>query len=89
MPAKVERKILEIGKSKATALPPDWLRALKLGIGDSVEMLYNFIVIIKPKNVKLDPVFLSKELEILAALEAEMPMKEKKTMEEGKENEEH
>jgi antitoxin component of MazEF toxin-antitoxin module len=69
MPARIERKILETGTSRAVALPPDWMRALKLDKGDPVDVLYNFIVLVKPKNVKLDPEFLRKELEILANLE--------------------
>lgn len=58
------------------ALPPDWLRALGLDVGSTVEVLYNFIVLIKPRGVKLDPAFMAKELEVLTNLEAEKPVKE-------------
>ena len=58
------------------ALPPDWLRALGLDVGNTVEVLYNFIVLIKPKGLKLDPDFMAKELRVLANLEAEAPTKE-------------
>jgi len=76
LPAKIERKILKTGDSKATALPPDWLRAFKLDIGDSVEVLYNSIVIIKPKGFPLDPDFLKKEFDLILQLEKEGASKE-------------
>lgn len=69
MPAKIDRKILRSGDSKVTALPPDWLRAFKINIGDKVEVFYNSIVIIKPKNFKLDPDFLKKEFDLIMELE--------------------
>jgi len=69
MPAKIERKILRSGDSKVTALPPDWVRMFRLCIGDSVYVLYNSIVIIKPKNFKLDPDFLKKEFDLIMELE--------------------
>jgi len=54
MPAKTTRKILKVGGSKTVALPPDWLRALELDLGDVVEVLYDTIVIIKPQQIGLD-----------------------------------
>jgi len=69
MPAKVSRKLLRVGDSKAIALPPDWLRALKIDVSDTVDVLYDFIVLIKPKGMKLDPDFLIKELRIISELE--------------------
>lgn len=69
MPAKIERKILKIGDSKVAALPPDWLRMFKLDIGDSVELFYDSIVIIKPKNFALDSDFLKKEFDLILKLE--------------------
>jgi len=71
MPAKTNKTILQSGGSKVIALPPDWLRALNLDVKDSVDVLYNFIVLIKPRNVKLDRNFLKKELDILASIETE------------------
>jgi len=71
MPARTTRTILQAGSSRAVVLPPDWLRALNLDVKDTVEVLYNFIVLIKPPGVKLDPAFMAKELEILASLETE------------------
>ena len=69
MPAKIDRKVLRSGDSKVTALPPDWLRAFNINIGDTVEILYDFVILIKPKGIKLDPDFLSKELKIMADLD--------------------
>lgn len=75
-PARRKRKVLKSGASKVVALPPDWLRALNLGVGDTVELLYDSVVIVKPKGVKLDPALLSKELEALANLETKGQVKE-------------
>lgn len=69
MPAKTDRKVLRTGNSKAMALPPDWLRMFKIDIGDTVEVLYNSIVIIKAKNFKIDPDFLKKEFDLIMELE--------------------
>ena len=54
MPSKNSRKILQVGDSKAVVLPPDWLRAMGLKKGESVEVLYNSVVIIKPLQVTID-----------------------------------
>jgi len=69
MPAKIVRKVLRSGDSKVAALPPDWMRAFGIDVGDTVELLYDIVVLIKPKNLKLDPDFLGKELRIMAELE--------------------
>ena len=69
MPAKIERKILRSGDSKVTALPPDWLRAFDINVGDDIVMLYNSIVIVKPKGFKLDSDFLRKEFALIMQLE--------------------
>jgi len=69
MPSKIERKILKTGDSKVVALPPNWLRMFKLDIGDKVDVLYNSIVIVKPKGFKLDTAFLKKEFELIIQLE--------------------
>lgn len=69
MPAKIERKILKSGDSKCTALPPDWLRIFKIDVGDKVDILYNSIVIVKPKGFKLDADFLKKEFALMMELE--------------------
>ncbi|RJS89190.1 hypothetical protein CW705_07850 [Candidatus Bathyarchaeota archaeon] len=69
MPAKVDRKILRSGSSKVAALPPDWLRAFKLEVGDQIEIFYDSVVIVKPKGLKIDHNFLVKEFELMAKLE--------------------
>ena len=71
MPAKIHRKVLRSGDSKVTALPPDWARAFKIEVGDTVEVLYDSIIIIKPKGIELDPEFLRKEFELILKLERE------------------
>jgi antitoxin component of MazEF toxin-antitoxin module len=52
-----------------TALPPDWMRAFKLTAGDEIDVLYNSIIIIKPKGIHLDPDFLKKEFALIMELE--------------------
>ena len=69
MPAKIVRKVLRSGDSKVAALPPDWLRMFKIDLGDTVEVIYDSIVIIKPPHLKLDPDFLKKELDLIVELE--------------------
>jgi len=69
MPAKIERKILRIGDSKAAALPPDWLRAFNIDVGDKIEVIYNSVIIIKPKSLSLDADFLKKELDLILKIE--------------------
>lgn len=69
MPARKDRKVLSSGDSKVVALPPDWLRALNLKVGDVVDLMYNSVVIIKSKGTKLDPALILKEIELLAMLE--------------------
>ena len=71
MPAKMKRKILKTGDSKVVALPPDWLRAFKIQLGDSVDIFYNSIVFIKPRGFKLDTDFLKKEFALIMELEAQ------------------
>lgn len=69
MPAKIERKILRIGDSKAATLPPDWLRAFNIDVGDKIEVIYNSVIIIKPKSLSLDADFLKKELDLILKIE--------------------
>ena len=67
MTAKNIRRILKSGSSKTVALPPDWLRALKLGLGDPVEVFYDSIVLVVPKDGRIDLDYINKELTILLA----------------------
>lgn len=65
MPMKTHRKILQSGGSRVVTLPPDWLRIYNLDVGDTVEIIYGSIVIIKPKDMKLDLDFIMKELKLI------------------------
>jgi len=67
MPAKNTRRILKSGSTKTVALPPDWLRALKLGLGDPVDVFYDSIVLVVPKDSEIDVDYVTKELSILMA----------------------
>ena len=49
-------------------LPPDWLRYYGLGLGDSVEMIYDGLVIIKPVGLPLTSEDLEVEVERLKRL---------------------
>ena len=69
MPAKIQRKVLRSGDSKVAALPPDWLRMFRIEIGDTVDLIYDTIVIIKPRGFELDPEFLKKEFNLILELE--------------------
>lgn len=69
MPAKIQRKVLRSGDSKVAALPPDWTRMFGIEIGDTVDVLYNSIVIVKPRGFQLDPNFLKKEFDLILQLE--------------------
>jgi antitoxin component of MazEF toxin-antitoxin module len=77
MPAKIQRKILRSGDSKAAALPPDWLRMFNLNVGDDIDVFYNSIVIVKPKDFKLDSNFLEKEFALIMDLEKKRENKKK------------
>ena len=46
-------------------MPIDWLRALGLKRGDSLEMIYNSVVLLKRPGRKLDLEMLRRELEEL------------------------
>lgn len=73
MPSKIVRNVLQCGSSKVVALPPDWMRMMKIGVGNNVDVYYNSIVIIKPSSGKFDPELLRKELELILKLESEAP----------------
>lgn len=70
MPAKMQRKVLQSGNSKVAALSPDWLRMFKINLGDSVDVIYNSIVIIKPRGFELDPDFLREEFNLILKIES-------------------
>jgi antitoxin component of MazEF toxin-antitoxin module len=76
MPARIERKVLQTGSSKCAVLPPDWLRMFNLKTGDKIDIFYNSIVIIRPKDFKLDADFLQKEFALIMELETKQKEKE-------------
>lgn len=68
-PAKTERKVIRVGGSHAVALPPHWLCAFNLKVGDVLDVIYDSVVIVKPKQAKLDPELFLRELEILTKMD--------------------
>lgn len=63
LPAKIYRKVLKLGDSRVTALPPNWLRYFEIETGDTVEILYNSVVVIKPVGLKMNHDLLRKEFD--------------------------
>jgi antitoxin component of MazEF toxin-antitoxin module len=70
MPALARRHIVAVGGSKAIPLPPDWLVALGLDLGDAVEVVYDSVVVVIPLGMHLDREFLVKEFAMLSSREA-------------------
>ncbi|MGD0071332.1 MAG: AbrB/MazE/SpoVT family DNA-binding domain-containing protein [Candidatus Bathyarchaeia archaeon] len=50
MPHKQTRKIIRVGNSLAITIPKPWLRYFNLSEKDSVTVLSNGAIIIKPEN---------------------------------------
>ena len=68
MPGKVERSILASGRSRVVVIPPAWLRFYNLEKGDTVELIYNGLILIKPAGMPLTSEDLRRELETLERL---------------------
>jgi len=68
MPASVGRSVFKTGNSLAVALPPGWLRLFGIKDGDKIDLIYDSVIIIKPKELILDPLFLKKEFEVIIKL---------------------
>jgi antitoxin component of MazEF toxin-antitoxin module len=66
MPLLVERKIIDVGGSRSVTIPPGWLAAYNLTSGDTVDVLVNSVVIVKPKWLNIDYELLVRELKLLA-----------------------
>ncbi len=75
MPAKVYRKVLKLGDSKVTVLPPDWMRFYGIEAGDRVEIVYNSVVLIKPIGLKIDQDLIRKEIDFMFEQENHEPAK--------------
>ena len=68
MPSRSRRKIIKVGGSRVTALPPGWLRMHQLDAGDSVEVIHNGFVIIMPKNSVTNLDLVKRELALISKL---------------------
>jgi len=77
MPARSERRILAVGGSRAVALPPDWLEAVDLKTGDTVDVIYDSVVLVKPQGFRIDEGFLRKEFMQLRKMETEKLRRER------------
>jgi len=55
MPIPLERKLFKIGSSLAVTLPCHWVKHLRVGVGDVVEIVVNDKLVIRAKReYKLD-----------------------------------
>ena len=67
MPHRSERKIISFGRySMGVILPPAWFRFYGLKRGDTVEVVSDGIIVIKPTNIKdMTPAFTPEAYSIL------------------------
>ena len=65
MPALCTRRISQVGGSKVVPLPLDWLRALGLDSGNTIEVFYDSILILAPSSIPLDLNHVLYELQLL------------------------
>ena len=68
MPIVLERKLVKTGTSTTINLPPDWLRTLKLGVGDVVELLCDSVIVVRRKDLEFDAEMLKREIDTLHQL---------------------
>ena len=68
MPARVGRSVFKTGNGLAVALSPGWLRLFGIKDGDKVDLIYYSVIIIKQKELILDPFFLKKGSEFVIKL---------------------
>jgi len=64
MHSKNLRKILQVGCRKAVSLPLDWIREMDLNKGKSVNVLFDTVAIVKPRQINVDFDALKQEWEI-------------------------
>jgi antitoxin component of MazEF toxin-antitoxin module len=62
MPFASIRKIIQVGGSKTVALPPPWLEALNLGLGDELLVLADGALLVVPPGQRVQV----KQLQTLA-----------------------
>lgn len=68
----MQRLLFLAGSSKILALPADWVRGLGLKHGDRLDVAYNDLVVIKPRNIRLGKDQIAAEVErLVSALEVD------------------
>jgi antitoxin component of MazEF toxin-antitoxin module len=60
------RRIMRDGGSRTVALPPHWLDAQRLEKGDTVEVVYNDLILVLPIDFSLEPDSIRRELECIS-----------------------
>ncbi|MBS7610378.1 AbrB/MazE/SpoVT family DNA-binding domain-containing protein [Candidatus Bathyarchaeota archaeon] len=68
MTAKTRRKIVKIGPSSFVSLPADWMRGMRLKNGDEVDVFYDGIVVVVPKNAPIDAGLVRRELDRIISI---------------------
>lgn len=53
MPITTVRRIMQVGGSKTVALPPGWMEAADLNLGDQVRVVADGAVLIMPIGMRL------------------------------------
>jgi len=53
MPITSARKIIQVGGSKSISLPPSWLDAAGIKLGDKVTLVAGDVVLIVPSGTKV------------------------------------
>jgi antitoxin component of MazEF toxin-antitoxin module len=65
MPIASVRKIIQVGGSRSVSIPPDWLDAAGLDLGDQILLVADGVILIAPKGIKLQPKQLEPLIEIV------------------------
>ena len=55
MPIISERKIIQVGGSRSVSLPPGWLNAAGLDLGDEIVLVADGVILIAARGTKLRP----------------------------------
>ena len=65
MPIRTKRRIIAVGGSKSVSLPPCWLDAADLDLGDEVTMVADGVVLIAVKGTRIDAKHLAPLVQII------------------------
>jgi antitoxin component of MazEF toxin-antitoxin module len=65
MPIISARKIIQVGGSKSVSLPPGWLDAAGLDLGDQILLVADGVILIAPKGTRLEPKQLYPLIEVI------------------------